>query len=152
MAFVAQVAGRRVSCYATANLVRDEADAMVPKFADSWREQTGHYPARLLFDSRATTYAGLNELVPVYQCGNSCCTGVWRMRVHSPMDDHWCFRSGTLAILHFAQLDPLLPSWMSSPVCCLQDVPAPTDLAPEHPTRTSRLLNLPVTGTALPSL
>jgi hypothetical protein len=62
MAFVAQVAGRRVICYATANLVRDEADAMVPKFADYWREQTGHYPARLLFDSRATTYAGLNEL------------------------------------------------------------------------------------------
>ena len=62
MAFVAQVAGRRVICYATANLVRDEADAMVPKFADYWKEQTGHYPARLLFDSRATTYAGLNEL------------------------------------------------------------------------------------------
>jgi hypothetical protein len=35
---------------------------MVPKFADYWREQTGHYPARLLFDSRATTYAGLNDL------------------------------------------------------------------------------------------
>jgi transposase len=62
MAFVAQVANRRVICYATANLVRDEADAMVPKFADYWREQTGHYPARLLFDSRATTYAGLNDL------------------------------------------------------------------------------------------
>src|SRR5262249_48577535 len=26
------------------------------------KEQTGHYPARLLFDSRATTYAGLHEL------------------------------------------------------------------------------------------
>jgi transposase len=62
IAFVAQVAGRRVICYATANLVREEADAMVPKFADYWREQTGHYPARLLFDSRTTTYAGLNEL------------------------------------------------------------------------------------------
>ena len=62
MAFVAQAAGRRVICYATANLLRDEADAMVPKFADYWKEQTGHYPARLLFDSRATTYAGLNQL------------------------------------------------------------------------------------------
>jgi transposase len=62
MAFVAQVAERRIICYANANLLRDEADAMVPKFADYWREQTGHYPARLLFDSRATTYAGLNEL------------------------------------------------------------------------------------------
>ena len=52
MAFVAQAAGRRVLCYATANLLREEADTMVPKFADYWKEQTGHYPARLLFDSR----------------------------------------------------------------------------------------------------
>ena len=35
---------------------------MVPKFADYWKEQTGFYPARLLFDSRATTYAGLSQL------------------------------------------------------------------------------------------
>jgi transposase len=62
MAFVAQADARRVICYATANLLRDEADAMVPRFADSWKEQTGHYPARLLFDSRATTYASLNGL------------------------------------------------------------------------------------------
>jgi transposase len=62
MAFVAQVVGRRVLCYATANLLRDEADRMVPKFADYWKEQTGCYPARLLFDSRATTYAGLSQL------------------------------------------------------------------------------------------
>jgi transposase len=62
MAFVAQAVGRRVLCYATANLLREEADRMVPKFADYWKEQTGRYPARLLFDSRATTYAGLSQL------------------------------------------------------------------------------------------
>jgi transposase len=62
MAFVAQAAGRRVLCYATANVLRAEADSLVPKFADHWKEQTGHYPARLLFDSRATTYAGLSQL------------------------------------------------------------------------------------------
>ena len=62
MAFVAQAAGRRVLCYATANLLREEADTMVPKFADYWKEQTGYYPARLLFDSCATTYAGLSQL------------------------------------------------------------------------------------------
>ena len=62
MAFVAQAAGRRVLCYATANLLREEADTMVPKFADYWKEQTGYYPARLLFDSRTTTYAGLSQL------------------------------------------------------------------------------------------
>jgi transposase len=62
MAFVAQVAGRRVICYATANVLRAEADSLVPKFADYWKEQMGQYPARLLFDSRATTYAGLSQL------------------------------------------------------------------------------------------
>ena len=62
MAFVAQAAGRRVLCYATANVLRAEADGLVPKFAEYWKEQTGHYPARLLFDSRATTYAGLSQL------------------------------------------------------------------------------------------
>jgi transposase len=62
MAFVAQAADRRVICYATANLLRDEAESMVPKFADYWKEQTGRYPARLLFDSRATTSAGLSQL------------------------------------------------------------------------------------------
>jgi len=62
MAFVAQAIGRRVLCYATANVLRDEADHIVPKFADYWKAQTGHYPARLLFDSRATTYVGLSGL------------------------------------------------------------------------------------------
>jgi transposase len=62
MAFVAQAVGRRVLCYATANLLREEADRMVPRFADYWKKQTGRYPARLLFDSRATTYAGLSQL------------------------------------------------------------------------------------------
>jgi transposase len=62
MAFVAQAVGRRVICYATANILREEAEHMVPRFADYWKDQTGHYPARLLFDSRATTYAGLNQL------------------------------------------------------------------------------------------
>jgi hypothetical protein len=33
MAFVAQAAGRRVICYATANVLRAEADSLVPKFA-----------------------------------------------------------------------------------------------------------------------
>jgi hypothetical protein len=51
-----------VLCYATANLLRDEAESMVVKFADYWKDQTGHYPARLLFDSRTTTDAGLSQL------------------------------------------------------------------------------------------
>jgi transposase len=62
MAFVAQAAGRRIMCYATANVLRADADNMVPKFATYWQAETGHYPACLLFDSRATTYTGLNTL------------------------------------------------------------------------------------------
>jgi hypothetical protein len=62
MAFVAQEASRRIMCYATANVLRSDADSMVWKFAEYWKEQTGHYPARLLFDSRATTYPVLNQL------------------------------------------------------------------------------------------
>jgi hypothetical protein len=62
MAFVAQEESRRVMVYATANLLRQDADGMVVKFADHWKERTGHYPGRLMFDSRATTYTHLNEL------------------------------------------------------------------------------------------
>jgi hypothetical protein len=62
MAFVAQAEPRRILCYATANVLRSDADSMVPRFAEYWKEQTGQYPDRLLFDSRATTYAGLNLL------------------------------------------------------------------------------------------
>lgn len=62
MAFVAQESQRRVMCYATANVVRDEADEMVIRFVDHWKERSGHYPSLVLFDSRATTYPRLSEL------------------------------------------------------------------------------------------
>jgi transposase len=62
MAFVAQHEQRRVICYANADVLRDEADGMAVRFADYWKGQTGSYPARLLFDGRLTTYAGLNGL------------------------------------------------------------------------------------------
>src|SRR5262249_14284143 len=39
MAFVAQQRHSRVMCYATANVVRDEADRMAVRFADYWKEQ-----------------------------------------------------------------------------------------------------------------
>ncbi|MBV8401431.1 MAG: hypothetical protein JOZ17_22300 [Acetobacteraceae bacterium] len=62
MAFVAQELKRRVMCYATANVLRGEADQMAVRFADHWKAQKGHYPARLLFDGRVTTYAELAAL------------------------------------------------------------------------------------------
>jgi len=62
MAFVAQEIKRRVMCYANANVLRNEADQMAVRFAEHWKTQTGHYPERLLFDGRVTTYAELNAL------------------------------------------------------------------------------------------
>ncbi len=62
MAFVAQESRRRVMCYATANVLRNEADQMAVRFVDHWKTQTGHYPARVVFDGRVTTYAELNAL------------------------------------------------------------------------------------------
>jgi len=62
MAFVAQESNRRVMCYATANVLREEADEMVVRFVDHWKRQHGRYPQRVLFDSRATTYPHLQEL------------------------------------------------------------------------------------------
>src|SRR5262249_33060232 len=48
MAFVAQDHKSRVMCYATANVLRDDMDAMAVGFTDSWKEQTGAYPQELL--------------------------------------------------------------------------------------------------------
>jgi hypothetical protein len=62
MAFVAQDRQSRVMCYATANVLRDDMDAMAVRFTDYWKEQTGAYPEELLFDGRVTTYEHLAEL------------------------------------------------------------------------------------------
>jgi hypothetical protein len=62
MAFVAQDRNSRVMCYATANVLRDDMDAMAVGFTDYWKEQTGAYPQEVFFDSRVTTYEHLAEL------------------------------------------------------------------------------------------
>jgi hypothetical protein len=62
MAFVAQHRSSRVMCYATANVVRDDMDAMAVRFADHWKAETRSYPELLVFDSRVTTYDQLAEL------------------------------------------------------------------------------------------
>jgi hypothetical protein len=62
MVFVAQDRHSRVMCYATANVLRDDMDAMAVRFTDYWKEQTGGYPQELLFDGRVTTYEHLAEL------------------------------------------------------------------------------------------
>ena len=41
---------------------RNEAGQVAVRFADHWKAQTGHYPTRLPFDGRVTTYAELHAL------------------------------------------------------------------------------------------
>jgi hypothetical protein len=47
MAFVAQDRRSRVMCYATANVLRDDMDAMAVGFTDYGKGQTGAYPEEL---------------------------------------------------------------------------------------------------------
>ena len=62
LVFLAQEAASRVICYSCANVRKvDQAD-QVSRFAQLWKQQTGHYPSELVFDSKLTTYAHLNWL------------------------------------------------------------------------------------------
>jgi hypothetical protein len=72
--------------YATAKLLRAEADNMVPRFANYWNQRTGHNAARVLFDSPTTTYAGLSQLtrrkigfITICRIGSSMMTRVGQL-------------------------------------------------------------------------
>jgi hypothetical protein len=62
LAFLAQDAATRVFCYANGELRKDDQNDEVIHFARFWKERTGQYPQELIFDSKLTTYAKLNEL------------------------------------------------------------------------------------------
>jgi hypothetical protein len=62
LAFVAQDADTRVFCYADGEWRKGHQDQEVLQFVRFWKERTGHYPEELIFDSKVTTYAKLNEL------------------------------------------------------------------------------------------
>ena len=62
MAFLVQDADTRVFCYANGELRKDGQNAEILRFAQFWKERTGRYPQELIFDSKLTTYAKLNEL------------------------------------------------------------------------------------------
>src|SRR5947209_19710426 len=57
-----------------------------------------------------------------------------RVRGHSPMNDHWCFRLRTLASLHSAQPNPLLALWFLSRVCGPHGFPVLVVLGSEYAT------------------
>jgi hypothetical protein len=62
LAFLAQDAETRVFCYANGALRKEEQNDAILRFVRFWKERTGRYPEELIFDSRLTTYAKLNEL------------------------------------------------------------------------------------------
>jgi hypothetical protein len=62
LAFVAQDADTRVFCYANGELRKDQQNDEILQFVRFWKERTGRYPKELIFDSKLTTYANLNEL------------------------------------------------------------------------------------------
>jgi hypothetical protein len=62
LAFVVQDADTRVFCYANGELRKDQQNEEILRFVRFWKERTGRHPQELIFDSKLTTYAKLNEL------------------------------------------------------------------------------------------
>jgi hypothetical protein len=62
LAFLAQDADTRVFCYANGEVRKAEQKDEVLRFARFWKQRTGGYPEELIFDSKLTTYAKLDEL------------------------------------------------------------------------------------------
>jgi hypothetical protein len=62
LAFLVQDAETRVFCYANGELRKDEQNDEILRFVRFWKERTGRYPEELIFDSKLTTHAKLNEL------------------------------------------------------------------------------------------
>jgi hypothetical protein len=62
LAFLAQDAETRVFCYANGELRKDQQNDEVLRFVRFWKERTGRHPEELIFDSKLTTHANLDEL------------------------------------------------------------------------------------------
>jgi Transposase DDE domain len=62
LAFLARDADKCVFCYANGQLRKDEQNDEVLRFVEYWKQRTGRLPQELVFDSKLTTYANLNQL------------------------------------------------------------------------------------------
>jgi Transposase DDE domain len=62
LAFVVQDADTRVFCYANGELRKDQQNDEILGFVRFWKDRTGRYPRELIFDSKLTTYAKLDEI------------------------------------------------------------------------------------------
>lgn len=59
---VAREASQRMLIYGDATMTKARQNDAVLEFIDVWEQRTGRPPKELVFDSRFTTYANLNEL------------------------------------------------------------------------------------------
>jgi transposase-like protein len=62
LAFLAQDAETRVFCYAAGEVRKADQNDEILRFARFWKRRTGRYPEELIFDSKLTTRANLDEL------------------------------------------------------------------------------------------
>jgi transposase len=62
LVFLAQDADSQVFCYANADIRKGEEADEIFRFIDFWKRQHGKAPQYLVFDSKLTTYAGLDRL------------------------------------------------------------------------------------------
>jgi hypothetical protein len=62
LAFLAQDAQTRVFCYANGEVRKDQQNDEILRFVKFWKKRTGRFPEELIFDSKLTTHANLNEL------------------------------------------------------------------------------------------
>jgi transposase-like protein len=62
LAFLAHDADTRVFCYANGQLQKAEQNDGILQFVAYWEQRTGQVPHELIFDSKLTTYANLNQL------------------------------------------------------------------------------------------
>ena len=62
LAFLAHDADTRVFCYVHGQLRKAEQNDAILQFVAYWEQRTGQVPHELIFDSKLTTYANLNQL------------------------------------------------------------------------------------------
>jgi hypothetical protein len=62
LTFLAQDADSQVFCYSNADIRRGEESEEIFRFIDFWKRQHGKLPQHLVFDSKLTTYQGLDRL------------------------------------------------------------------------------------------
>ncbi len=62
LAFLALDAEKHKFCYANGQVRREDQDDEILRFIDFWKEKSGKKPEELVFDSKLTTHANLNEL------------------------------------------------------------------------------------------